>query len=112
MTIKEYPEWTLKYPAIDGKKNPDKKPIRSDIEEILKMNNVPFNKWYSERKQAVESLLNQYELIASIPSLIYSSEYQKFGLDSSTFIGNSIKVFKEGLDYLERIKELREVYNQ
>lgn len=136
MKIKEHPEWSKCYPAIDGiaklqkpskeeiNKILDKIPskrvyykeaenaIRSDIEKILKLSDVDFHDWYHERKDATEKMLKQYEIIASIPNLRYSSESQKLGLDALCYISDTIGVLKEGLDYLEKIKEVRVEYKE
>ncbi len=118
MAIKKHPEWTEKYPAVDGIAKSARyhkeieKPIRSDIEKILKLNDLNFSDWYNKRKDATENMLKQYEIIASNPALCYGSEEKKFGLESSAFISTPIKVLKEGLDYLEKIREVREEYKK
>jgi len=129
MAIKKHPEWSKFYPAIDGiekkaqyiKDQPynekilfkkAEKPIRSDIEEILKLDNVSFSKWYNERKAAAKNLLKQYELIGSIPALACSSEHDKFDLTSNCNFNGTVNLLKEGLDYLEKIKEVREEYRK
>ncbi len=116
MAIKKHPEWSEKYPAIDGiagrYDNLTIKPIRSDIEKILNLNDLHFGDWYNERKNATEKLLKQYEVVASIPDLVHAFEERKFGLEGSAFICTPIKVLKEGLDYLEKIKEVREEYRE
>jgi hypothetical protein len=122
MTIKKHPEWTKKYPAIDGIAKserpsgdyfyPEEKAIRSDIEEILKMNDTNFNRWYNKRKVATENMLKQYEIIGSIPSLNYPFEKFQNKLTASSYISGPINVLKEGLDYLEKVKEVREEYKK
>jgi len=116
MTIKKHPEWTGKYTAIDGIAGRDGdfiiKPIRSDIEEILKLNDLHFGDWYNERKNATESLLKQYEIIGSIPSLAYPFEQFQNGLNANSHVRVTINLLKEGLDYLEKIKEVREEYRK
>lgn len=119
--IKEHPEWSEKYSAIDGIAKPRKflvgkdspheeKAIRSDIEEILKLEDTNFNKWYISHKETAEKLLNLYSHFAEIPNLNYGSEEQKCGMEAYSSIKSLIDYFKEGLDYLEKIKQIREEY--
>ncbi len=134
--IKKHPEWSEKYPAIDGiakgerpskeerkkmiQENPTanihyrqaEKPIRSDIEKILKLNDEEFNTWFAERRIAALNLLNNYELIGSIPSLRYSSEEQQNGLKSNSMINGPINVLKDGIEYLGVIRQVRNEYKQ
>lgn len=122
MTIKEHLKWTEKYPAIDGIAKsrrlsgdywrPAENAIRSDIEKILEMNDTNFNSWYTSHKETAEKLLNLYSHFAEIPNLIYGSEEQKLGMDANTHISSPIGCFKEGLDYLEMIKKVREEYKK
>lgn len=125
MTIKERLEWYLKYPAIDGiakeaeykgednclSREPEKA-IRSDIEGILKMDDSKFRIWYNERRIATENMLKQYEIIGSIPALCYGSEERKFDLNSNYNISGPIRILKEGLDYLEKISQVRGEYKE
>ena len=125
----QHPEFSEKYPAIDGiekdtkreidslrKQFPEsdipykepEKAIRSDIEKILALNDEEFHKWFSERKITAQKLLNNYELVGSIPDLIYASEDQKNGLTANVYLGEPIKILKKGIEYLEVIKKVRD----
>lgn len=114
--IKKHPEWSEKYPALDGITNGKgvyfQKPIRSDIEEILKLNDKEFNNWFSERKITAQKLLKNYELIGSIPDLKSSLENFKNNLITNGNIGYFIGTLKEGIEYLEVIKQVREEYKK
>jgi len=112
-----HPEYSEKYPAIDGIAKPDRptgdhyipaeKAIRSDIEKILEMSDDFFNSWYKERLAVSKSLLDQYQIFASIPNLVYASESRKLGMDNGT-----IRILKEGLDYLDKIAKVRKEYKE
>lgn len=101
-----------KYPAVDGVEHINdeyvKKPIRSDIEEILKLNDNDFAEWFHDREFAVKKLLTNYEFVASIPDLRYSYENQRLGLDANSEIRSIIGTLKKGLEYLEVIRNVRE----
>lgn len=127
MVVKEHPEWSDKYPAVDGiskeAKNRSrftkiyrgpKKPIRSDLLKILKLNDEKFTKWYSERKIAALGVLKIYELIGSIPNLIvgYEEDKERSYLSSSESIKEIIDTTKNGIDYLDRIKQVRNEYKK
>jgi hypothetical protein len=113
--LDEKPEYSSKYPAIDGI---DKKvegilvgkPIRSDIIKLFEMDNGEFEKWYSERREAAQTLLNMYELVSSVPALIYGSERMQFGMDAYTDLASFISIFEKTLDYLEKIQDRRNDY--
>lgn len=130
MVIKPHPELTEDYPAIDGipkEQSPSseeasrrlkyqdevyirhaERAIRSDIEEILKLDNLRFDVWYNNRKEVTEKLLREYETFASIPDLRNASEEQKVNLGyTSGVINNTIVDLRRGLDYLEKIKQVR-----
>ena len=119
MKIKQYPEFSEKYPAIDGIKKLDKiirdkgilfgkNPIRSDVLEILNFDNSKFEAWYQTRQSILGSLLNEFKIVASVPDLRYPGENQKFGLDSYSGINGMIEVLEKGLEYLEIIREIRD----
>ena len=114
--VKKHPEWSEKYPAIDGITKGGgvdfQKPIRSDIEKILKLDDEKFNNWFAERRIAALKLLNDYELIGSIPDLGSPFETYKNNLSVKSNIGYFIKTLKDGLDYLEKIREVREEYKK
>ncbi len=96
----------------DGKEHvskPGKLAIRSDVEKILNFDDKTFSKWYTERKESAERLLRDYEMFGSIPNLSYGSEDARLNMrDSSSVMVGHISSLREGLDYLEIIKELRE----
>ena len=130
MVVKEHPEWTEKYSAIDGfkydtKKDVEefrrkfvgeiggpslrvKKVIRSDIEGILKLNDEDFTKWFSERKITAQRLLKDYELLGTIPCLTYGFEDQQYNLTAITHLNDTIEILKEGIEYLDIIKQVRD----
>ncbi len=114
--VKKHSEWSEKYPAIDGITNGEgvyfQKPIRSDIEEILNLNDEEFNHWFSERRIASLKLLNDYELVGSIPDLESPLEEFKNNLIVKSGIGSLIGILKDGLDYLEKIVEVRKEYKK
>lgn len=122
MAIKMHPEWTREYPAIDGIVKtmrpigdyflPAENAIRSDIEKILKMDDTNFNSWYNSHKETAEKLLKLYSHFAEIPDLRYAGEEQKLGMDANAYIDSPINCFKEGLNYLEKIKEVRNEYKK
>lgn len=117
----QHPEWSEKYPAIDGiKRSPsfsrydetveadiytsDKAPIRSDIEKILLMNSSDFNKWLSQRREATEEMIEKYKLFSSIPNLRYDSGTED--MSAYSHVRGHLSTLEEGLDYLEKIKQL------
>jgi hypothetical protein len=130
MVKKEHPEWKQQYTAVDGieydnrkeveefrRKFPGdiagpslriKKAIRSDVEEILLKNDEDFTKWFSERKITAQKLLKDYELLGTIPFLVYGFEDQKYDLTASTHLNNSIAILKDAIEYLDRIKQVRD----
>ncbi len=122
MKIKEYPEFSEKYPAIDGitKGNrppkegrepwrPPENAIRSDIEEILEMDDIAFDSWYRSKKNSVLGLLNQFEILVTIPNLEYASEEFKYGLDEGhNHLSGLYETLKKGLEYVEVIKKVRD----
>jgi hypothetical protein len=133
MPIKKHPEWKLKYPAVDGfgyntekemeeleKKHPGeffgetrfKKPIRSDIEKILGLNDEDFTKWFSDRKITALRLLKEYEIIGTIPSLNYGFEDQQYNMTAMTHLNDTIGVLKESIEYLDVIKQVRDEYKK
>jgi|SRR3989344_2994706 len=131
MKIKQYSEYSEKYPAIDGiakserpsedeieeimqrdqsmdtiSVSPAERAIRSDIEKILTLSARDFNCWYVKREEIVEKLLREYEIVASIPDLRYGGEEQKYGLDSHSIFNDVIGTLKEAREYLEVIKKV------
>lgn len=124
MKIKEYPGFSENYPAIDGIAKGERPPkeerregvsylpsenaIRSDIEKILEMDDIAFDSWYRSRKNSVLGLLNQFKMLITIPDLRYASEESKHGLDANTYVSGLHKILKEGLEYVEVIKKVRD----
>ena len=129
MVVKEHPEWKNKYQAVDGFKYDTKKkkwkdlreypgeffgqtrvknPIRSDIEKILKLNDEDFTKWFSERKITAQRLLKEYEIIGTIPCLTYGFEDMQYNMSAIAYFNNTIKNLKEGIEYLDIIKQVRD----
>ncbi len=102
------------HPAIDGIEDRAYRilPVRSDIATIACIDDAQFERWYIERRKATETLLAQYELFASIPNLGYPSEEQKLGMDAITVIGGHINAFREGLEFLDVIRNFREYAKQ
>ena len=124
MKIKEYPKFSEKYPAIDGIAKGERPPeeerrkglsylpsenaIRSDIEEILEMSDIAFDSWYRSRKNSVLGLLNQFEILVTIPDLRYGSEKSKHGLDANAYVQDIHETLKRGLEYVKVIKKVRD----
>jgi len=130
MKIKEYPEFSDKYPAIDGiakgerppKEEREKrmeqgesvsylraeKPIRSDVEEILKMDGIKFDSWYRQKESALLELLNPLRIAVTVPHLRYASEEQKNTLNAQSYISGLHEILEEGLEYLQVIKKVRD----
>lgn len=110
MKIKQHPEWTEKYSAIDGIAKPKsaQNSIRSDIEEILKFSDEEFYKWYETRKNVTVKLLQDYQLFSTIPALKYGSEEQKLDMTAYIHVDKHLQYLKKGLEYLLMIKTLRE----
>ncbi len=133
MPIKAHPEWKLKYPAVDGFKDDTKEemeklerkhsgeffgepriknPIRSDIEKILKLDDVNFTKWFSDRKITALRLLKEYETLGTIPCLVYGFEDQQYDMTSNTSLKDTIGVLRESIEYLDIIKQVRDEYKK
>jgi hypothetical protein len=112
--IKEHPEFTNNYPAVDGIgiSEFNKRPIRSDIENLLRMDNLYFDSWYKQRKEAAESLLKKYELVGSIPDLQHGPQCKRCGLGKEEVISKTVNVLKKGLEYLEVIRKVRGEYQR
>ncbi len=135
MKTKRYPEYSEKYPAIDGiakGERPSKeererimaedyskaidgisylhseRAIRSDIERILGLSDEDFGVWYMERISATTNLLEMYELFASIPDLQYGSENQPYDMATSSHLGEHIKLLKRSIEYIEVIRDVKE----
>lgn len=127
--MKEHPELSDKFPAIDGIKTPrteavndaggrdalgrmqyvpGSKAIRSDVEEIINMDDKGFEGWYCLRMASVEKLLGYYGGLACIPNLMYGSEEQKYNMDAFSCVEDQLNAFKRAKEYLELIKEIRE----
>lgn len=119
---KEHPEWSEKYPAIDGIAKeqvayqhdrtrppvvdvPNQEPIRSDVEAILELGDDEFEEWYRTRKETAERLLRDYETVGSIPDLWYAHEQQQLTIRPYM---NIIGVLEKGLEYLDIIKQARD----
>lgn len=130
MKIKKYPEFSKDYTAIDGiakderpskeeRENmrggvsylPSENAIRSDIEKILKMDSIAFDSWYRSRKNSVLGLLNDFEILVTIPDLRYGSEDAKNSLDANAYISGLHESLKRGLEYVEVIKKVRDDQN-
>lgn len=102
------------YPAIDGIEDRfySVLPVRSDVAAIACMDDIQFEKWYAERKDVAIKLLAQYDLFASIPNLVYSSEEQKLDMNARTHVKEHIKSFIDGLEFLDVIRDFREYAKQ
>ncbi len=115
------PELTEHHSAIDGiaKEHGEHKKyhlfngqvpqnaVRSDVEQILLLEQTEFDKWYSEREQTTLDLIKRYETFASIPNLYYGTEKSKGqGMDASTVMAEHIETLKEGLEHLKIIKDV------
>ena len=126
MKIKQYPEFSEDYPAIDGiakgerpsKKereklreivyfSPAERAIRSDVEEILSMHGASFDSWYRSKSSSIRHLLNSLEIIITIPDLRYGSEDSKHNLDADSSVRSLYDALKRGLEYVEIIKKVR-----
>ena len=129
MPIKQYPEWSDKYPAIDGiakQQRPSEeevakkrkmeidvpiegseKAIRSDIEAIINLDDNGFHKWYFEHENATKKLLELYELFGDIPDLRHGSDWDKCNIGHRSKIKEHIELLRQGLDYLKVIKQAR-----
>ncbi|MBT3323915.1 hypothetical protein HN681_00050 [archaeon] len=77
---------------------------REDIRKLVEMPEEEFNSWLCPRASAVLSLLDQYKLAASIPSLLN----QGIVGDMNGQYGGEIDALMRGAEYLEVIRRLRE----
>ncbi len=120
IVIKPLPELTDKYPAVEGiaksagiptEEHPcvhlAQNPIRSDVLEILKLQDGIFDEWYARRKEATERELADYRLFASIPHLGYGAEEQKLDMCAYSHVKSHLQSLEEGLEFLEVIKLAR-----
>jgi hypothetical protein len=82
--------------------------IRPDIEKIVSQSDMDFQKWYSERREATERILRDYELFSSIPHLAYETDERD--MKAITAVRNQIDALKEGLEYLDTIRKVRDGY--
>lgn len=116
----EKPEWADDYPAIDGiAKSPKgggptfrmhfEKPIRSDIEKLLKLGDSDFEFWYIKCKIDLESRLKEYKIITNVPDL-KKPEENFYEDDEPNHIEILKKECEKRLNYLEKIKEIRKEY--
>jgi len=122
MVIKERPDLTEYYSAIDGIGKSDRnfhegdmggqwytpaeEPIRPDIMKILKMPNLEYIDWFTSRYEATSKLLKDWKLFASVPYLSYGA--QENDMTASTRVKDIKENLEKALDYLERIAVLRE----
>lgn len=125
--MKQYPEFSKDYPAIDGIAKGERPPkeerekieggadylppenaIRSDVRKILDMDGGSFDSWYRSRSSSVRHLLNSLEIIITIPDLRYASEDSSHNLDANPALDNLYETLKRGLKYVEIIKKVRE----
>jgi len=129
MRLKQRPEYSEKYPAIDGIAkeerpskgerdvmiaenpleevyyHPSEKAIRPDIENILGLDDAGFDEWYKTRKSVAERLLKDYEVVGTIPHLQFGSRQNN--LTCISHLSGVIESLEEGLEYLEIIKKVR-----
>ena len=111
--MNQHPEWSDKYAAIDGIAKPqnggypEERAIRSDIEEIINLDDSHFNYWYDSRLAATQRLLKDYELFASIPHLNYGGADQKYDMAALCAVSGQLEALTEALDFLEKIKQVR-----
>ena len=82
--------------------------IRPDIEKIVLQSDADFQTWYSERREATERILRDYELFSSIPHLAY--ETGEHDMRAITAVRNQIDTLKDGLEYLDAIRKIRDGY--
>ena len=123
MKTKQHPEFSDKYPAIDGiKKEHDgydngdhyvtrvheQEAIRSDVLEILNLDGIKFDSWYRSKTSSLLDLLNSLRIVVKVPDLRYMSESQKLGLDASSGLKDLIETLERGLEYVEVIKKVRD----
>lgn len=108
------PEWTKDYPAIDGiqtfdEVDPDtacwksraKASIRPDLVKILNLSEKEFQYWYEPKVSAVEALLVNFEIFATIPNLSYGTG--EFGMDASTSVNDILSNLRKSRNYLTKI---------
>lgn len=98
------------YPAINGEElSGIILPVRSDIAEIVEMDDLNFHRWYDPRKEAAQRLLKDYELFASIPHLGYDHESKKFDMaQACDSVKDQLNNYRLGLEFLEAIKLYRD----
>jgi hypothetical protein len=120
LDLKERPDLTEKYPAIDGIRKqdrnfrecdmggvfytPSEEPIRPDVAKILALSKIEFDNWFYPRFEATKTLLDQWKLFGSIPYLSYggAAEYTMTANSTINYIVDSLE---KGMDYLNKIKE-------
>ncbi len=78
---------------------------REDIVAIVGMTNEAFDSWYASRLLAVRSLMETWELFASIPNLSYNSPMTH---SSKTVIREVIDSIRNAESDLEKILQIRE----
>ena len=120
--IKEYPELTKLFPAIDGIATkssnyerddvkwvtPPYCEIRSDVLEILQMPDSTFIPWYDEKMKAITALIYLFVAVGDVPHLGYGSEEQKLTFGTGfTLLRDQIKLLHEAKKHLELIAKIR-----
>jgi hypothetical protein len=126
VTVPEQAVLSARYPAIDGLSQPavserieeDRhryaprlatKPIRSDVQAILDMDEASFTAWYTERSRAQRTLLQLLTVAGDVPDLRYDSEEQKLTCGFAYLaLRGSIEALQATQEYLELIKTVRE----
>ena len=106
--MKPRPDWTIKFPAIDGiakpsqcnqsdryhtRYTPETPAIREDVQAILDMPQEEFQIWLDQKRDAATQLLNMWAAVGDIPELSY-------GLDAHTMTANT--AFKANLEVLQK----------
>jgi hypothetical protein len=119
MGYKEHPEWSDRYPAIDGIAKESKPAgydrndnerftlpeteIREDLEKIINLDTEHFIRWCSPKLKATEYLLEQWKSFASIPHLGYGNNEQQLNMDAITAVKNVVENLEKGRDYMQKI---------
>ncbi|MBT3297867.1 hypothetical protein HN385_03005 [archaeon] len=98
------------YPAIDGKELSGLiLPVRSDIAEIIEMDDLDFYQWYKPRKEVAQRLLSEFELFSNIPHLGYDSEGCKYTMGlAHESVKEQLNIYRQGLEHIEAIKLYRD----
>ncbi len=79
--------------------------IRSDLTDILGKPEAEFREWFEPRREAVERLLHDYELFASIPHLGYETDPHT--MSAITHVKDELQALRDGREYLYALAKAR-----